>query len=129
MTKPFCCDASRALYEDYYTKQNGGEIPAFYGARTQRCLGLGSILGGLFRRALPFLSSGAKILGQQAMNVASDMIDGKSFQDSAKSRLKEGIKTFVTSNPIFPQSGSGVKRKHRRQTSRKQSKKDKEEED
>ena len=75
--------------------------------------GLGSILGGLFRRALPFLSSGAKILGQQAMNVASDMIDGRSFQDSAKSRLKEGIKTFVTSNTIIPQSGSGVRRKRR----------------
>ena len=76
----------------------------------------------LFRRALPFLSSGAKILDQQAMNVASDMIDGKSFQNSAKSRLKEGIKSLVTSNPIIPQSGSGVRRKRRRQPSRKQSK-------
>ena len=63
-------------------------MPVFYGARTQRGHGLGSILGGLFRRALPFVSSGAKIQGQQAMNVTSDMIDGKSFQDSAKSRLK-----------------------------------------
>ena len=94
MRKPFCYDASRALYEDYYTMQNGEEVPVFYGARTQRGHGLGSILGELFRRALPFLSSGAKTLGQQAMNVASDMTDGKSFQDSAKSRLKEGIKIF-----------------------------------
>ena len=52
------------------------------------------------------------------MNVASDMIDGKSFQDSAKSSLKEGIKTIVTSNAIIPQSGSGLRRKHRRQPSR-----------
>ena len=79
----------------------------------------------LFRRALPFLSSGAKILGQQVMNVASDIIDGKSFQDSAKSRLKEGIKTFVTSNQIIPQSASGERRKRRRQPSRKQSRKKK----
>ena len=63
------------------------------------------------------------------MNVASDMIDGKSFQDSAKSRLEEGIKTFVTSNPIIPQSGSEVRRKRRRQPSRKQIKKTKKEED
>ena len=96
-------------------------MPVFYGARPQRGNGLGSILGGLFRRALPFLSSRAKILGQQAMNDASDMIDGKSFQDSAKNRLKEGIKTFVTSNSIIPQSGSGLRRKRRRQLSRKQS--------
>ena len=113
MRKQFFCNACRALYEDYYTRQSGGEVPVFYGARTQRGHGLGSILGGLFRRALPFLSSGAKILGQQAMNVASDLIDGKSFQDSTKIRLKEGIKTFVTSNPIIPQSGSGVRRKLR----------------
>ena len=125
MRKPFCCDASRALYEDYYTRQSGGEVSVFYGARTQRGHGLGSILGGLFRRALPFLSSGAKILGQQAANVASDMTDCKSFQDLDKSRLKEGIKTFVTSNPIIPQSGSEVRRKRRRQSSRKNSKKTK----
>ena len=125
MRKQFCCDASLALYEDYYTTQSGGDVPVFYGARTQRGHGLGNILGGLFRRALPFLSSGAKILVQQAMNVASDMIDGKSFQDSAKSRLKEGITTFVTSNPIIPQSGSGVRRKRCCQPSRKQCKKTK----
>ena len=65
MRKQFCCDDSGALYEDYYTRQSGGEVPVFYGARTQRGHGLGSILGGLFTRALEFLSSGAKILGQQ----------------------------------------------------------------
>ena len=59
------------------------------------------------------------------MNVASDMIDGKSFQDSAKNRLKEGTKTFVASNPIIHQSESGVRMKRRRQPSRKQSKKTK----
>ena len=55
------------------------------------------------------------------MNFASN----KSFQESAKSRLKEGITTFVTSNPIIPQFGSGVRRMRRRQPSRKQSKKTK----
>ena len=92
MKKPYCCEASRALYEDYYTKQSGGKLPIFYGARTQREHGIGSVLGGLFRRALPFLKSGAEILGKQALNVAPDMIDGKSFKESAKDRLKEGIK-------------------------------------
>ena len=59
------------------------------------------------------------------MNVASNMIDGKSFHDSAKSQLKEDIKTFVTSNTIMPQSGSEVRRKRRRQPSGKQNKKTK----
>ena len=92
MKKPFCCEASRALHEDYYTKQSEGELPVFYGARTQRGHGIGSVLGGLFGRALPFLKSGAEILGKQALNVATDVIDGKSFKESAKDRLKEGIK-------------------------------------
>ena len=61
-----------------------------------------SILGGLFRRALPFLLIGANILDQQDMNVATDMIDGKSFRDRAKSRFTEGITTFVRSNPSTP---------------------------
>ena len=101
------------------------KLPVFHSARTQGGHGLGCILGGLFRRAMNFLSSGAKILGQQAMNVASDMIDCKLFQDSAKIQLKEGTKTFVTSNPIIPRSGSGVKRKRCSQPSRKRSKKSK----
>ena len=125
MRKPFCCDASQALYEGYYTRQTEGEVPVFYGERTERGHGLGSIQGELFRRTLPFLSSETKILGQQAMNVVSDMINGKSFQDSADSPLKESITTFVTSNPITPLSGSGVKRKRRQLPARNQSKKTK----
>ena len=27
----YCCDATRDLYEDYYSRQNGGEIPVFAG--------------------------------------------------------------------------------------------------
>ena len=124
MKKPYCCKASRALYEDYYTKQSGGELPVFYRARTQRGHGIGSVLGGLFRRALPFLKSGAEILGKQALTVATDMIDGKSFKESAKDRRKEGIKTFASQREAIQQSGSGVRRKRRRQ-SKKSSKKNK----
>ena len=25
--RPYCCEASRDLYENYYAQQNGGEIP------------------------------------------------------------------------------------------------------
>ena len=124
MKKPYCCEASRALYEDYYTKQSGGELPVFYGARTQRGHGIGSVLGGLFRRALYFLKSGAEILGKQALNVATDIIDGKSFKESANDRLKEGIQTSASQREAIQQSGRGVRRKRRRQ-SKKSSKKSK----
>ena len=52
MRKQFCCDASRALYEDYYKRQMGGEVTVVYGARTQRGYGLGSILGSILGRLL-----------------------------------------------------------------------------
>ena len=119
--KPNFCPANISIEINMFLSES------FYSERTQRVHGHASILGGLFRRALPFLSSGHKFLGQQAMNVALDMLHGKSFQDSARSRLKEGIKTFVTSNPIIPQSESGVRRNRRRQLWRKQSKKTKRE--
>ena len=76
----------------------------------------------MFRRALPFLKSGAEILGKQNLNVATGMIDEKSFKESAKDRLKEGIKTFASQREAIQQSGSEVRRKSRRQ-SKKSSKK------
>ena len=115
MKKPYCCEASRALYEDYYTKQSGGALPVFYGARTQRGHGIGSALGGFFRGALPFLKSGAEILDKQALNFATDMSDGKSFKQPAKDRFKEDIKTFASQREAIQQSGSGMRRKRRRQ--------------
>ena len=85
---------------------------------------LDSVLGGLFRRALPFLKSGAEILGKQALNVTTDMIDGKSFKELAKDRLKEGITTFASQREAIQQSGSGVRKKRRHQ-SKKSNKKSK----
>ena len=75
-------------------------------------------------KSLPFLKSGAEILGKQALYVATDMIDWKSFKESANDRLKEGIKTFASQIEAIQQSGSGVRRKRRRQ-SKKSSKKSK----
>ena len=80
-------------------------------------------MGGLFRRALPFLKSGAEILGKQALNVSTDMIDGKSFKESAKDRLKEGIcKSERNHSTVWQRSE--VRRKRCRQ-SKKSNKKNK----
>jgi len=48
--RQYCCDAIRHLYEEYYSRQNGGEIPVFVGRRYQRGHGLGSILCGFCGR-------------------------------------------------------------------------------
>jgi len=96
----YCCDATRDLYEEYHSSQNGGEILVFAGRRFQRGHGLGSILGGFVRRlVLPFFKTNAKSMLKNAaktgVEVASDVIDGRSFSDSVKDRVPTGIKRGV----------------------------------
>jgi len=112
--RAYCCDASRDLYQEYYTRQNGGEIPVFAGARIQRGHGLGSILGGFFRRlVLPFFKNNGKRMLSNAvktgMEVADDVLEGQSFKEAAKKRVPAGIKRTVQN--LDWQSGSGVKRR------------------
>ena len=57
-------------------------------------------------------------MSKQALNVATDMIDGKSYKESAKNRLKEGIKTFASQRESIQQTDCGVRRKRRRQSRR-----------
>ena len=78
-----------------YAKQSGGQLPVFHGERTQRGHVLGSILGGLFRRVLPLLKSGAQQLRKRALKtgteLANDLLDRRFVRESAKHRLPEGI--------------------------------------
>ena len=91
------------------------------GSRFQRGHGLGSILGGFFRRlVLPFLKTNGKTMLENAvktgMDVANDVIDGKSFKDSVKTHVPVGIKR-TAANLKF-QSGSGVRRVKRKRRKR-----------
>lgn len=124
MKRKFCCDASREMYEDYYMSQSGNGVPVFQGARGQRGHGLGSILSGLFRSAVPILKKGLSFFGKQALRtgaqIANDVADGRSFKDSAKKRVGDTINQYVPG--FIPQSGSGKRR--RRIKRRKLGKKD-----
>ena len=111
--KVCCCDGARDLYEEYYHRQNGGEIPVFVGRRFQHGHGLGSILSSFFRRlVLPFFQShGKKILAnavKTTAQVADDVLGGKTLKESAKHRIPTGIKRTLLG--LGPQSGSGVRR-------------------
>ena len=97
-------------YENYYLQQAGSGIPAYAGVPSQRGHGLGSILGGLFRGALPLLKNIGKTVGKQllksGLEVASDVVSGQKFKTSMKRRAREGASTL-----LGVQSGSGVQRK------------------
>jgi len=71
--------------------------------------GLGSILGGLFRRlVLPFVKThGKKMLAsavKTGMQVADDVMEGQNFKESAKRRVPEAIKRTVHNLSLVPAS-------------------------
>jgi len=114
--RAYCCDASRDLYEQYYSRQNGEEIPVFAGRRFQRGHGLGSILGDFLRRlVLPFFKTHGKGMLASAlktgMAVADGVLEGQSLKESAKKRVSAGIKRTVQS--LSRQSGSGIRRQRK----------------
>lgn len=80
-------------YERYYRYQTGGGRHFFKGAPVQRGYGLGNILGGLLRSALPVIKQGAKTFGKQALKtgaeIASDALKGQNIKASAKKRLRQ----------------------------------------
>jgi len=98
--RQYCCDTTRDLYEEYYSRQNGDEIPVLAGRRFKRGHGLGSILGGFVRcLVLSFFRTNAKSMlkngAKTGVEVASDIVDGRTFSDSVKDRVPTGIKRGV----------------------------------
>lgn len=123
MRQTYCCDDDRETFDNYYAGQCGKGMPVFEGARMQRGHGIGSIFSGLFRTIFPLFKKVAPVIGRKALQLADDVIGGRSFKDSAKQRLMEGIgegiNTF-TSNKT-DQSGQGFQRRKRRRQTKKKS--------
>ena len=97
---------------DSYVNQAGGSLPVFQGSPGQRGHGFGSVLSGLFWSAVPML----KRIGKQALTtgayIASDMLGGKKFNESAQARVRQGINSFLPPNEdVSEQTGSGRRRR------------------
>jgi len=127
--KPFCCESSRHMFDQYYAKQQRGhgDFPVYIGRTRQRGHGLGNILGSLWRRTLPILKSFAPIALRTGARIFDDVNSGKTWKDSALKRVQEHISSYMNSN--MNQSGDGVRRrrkavrKRKRTTKRKHTKK------
>lgn len=80
----------------------------------QRGHGLGSILSGLFRSAVPMIKKGLAFFGKQALRtgakIANDVADGENLGDSAKRRVGDAIKRFVDPQNESNQTGSGARK-------------------
>jgi hypothetical protein len=100
-------------YEHYYLQQAGNGLPAYAGVPFQRGHGLGSIIGGLFRGALPILRNVGKAVGKQllrsGLDVANDVVSGNNVKKALKRRAREGA-----ANLLGGQRGSGVGGVHKK---------------
>lgn len=118
----------------YYSNQASG-LPYFVGPSVQRGHGLGGIFGSLFRAVAPMVRSAAPIIRSAAKStmkeaartgadILSDVAQGASFQEAAKTRQSEAanrmllrgakkLNRMVTKNSKNKTNKkTGIKRKH-----------------
>lgn len=96
--------------------RRGGIPRVFVGAPYQRGHGIGSFLGGLFRRVFPYLRKGVRAVGKEALragiNVIEDVENNTPLKDALKTRFKESrgnLKRKATEKISNLMKGSGYK--------------------
>lgn len=117
------------VYYDYFNHQVGHGFPIFIGG-SQRGNGLGSVLSGLFRSAIPLLKKGGKALLKEGLasgvNIANNVLDGQSFgkafqketKRAGKNIMKRAIGHFKQAAP----PGQPLQKKRRTMTKKKKRK-------
>lgn len=104
----------------FYPDQEGyGRIKVYVGGREQRGNGIGSFLGGLFRRAIPLLTAGAKVAGREAakasLGVLTDIATRRRPpKDSIRLRLQDSttnLKRAADEKINRLMTGSGYKKR------------------
>ena len=114
-------------YVRYYLDQQGHGMPVFRGSPWQ--LGLGGLFRSVARTVMPMVKSGAKALGNIALNSGAnfigDVLAGKNVKEAAKARTREAAdatkQKAVQRLRAYAQTGSGRRRK--KTTSKKRAKK------
>jgi len=115
-----------SLFDTYYINQAGGggdRMSNFYrGGIYQKGNGLGAILSSVFRAVLPLVKSGAKYIGKEALTTGLDIINdqeasGDSYEKVIKRQMSEAGKRVIKK-----MRGSGVGRKKKKTTIKKNGK-------
>ena len=126
MTVVYKLEDSSAQFNSH-NYQTGGVLPHYSGTTIQGGKFKGAGIGSVFSKALkfltPILKSSGKTLVKSAMNIADDVLDGRTFKDSAKANLKSGGKELlgnlvssIKSTPV--RGGAKRKRKSSKRTKR-----------
>ena len=106
---------SSPTYGQYYLNQAGSGIPVYRGSTgLQRGYGLGGLLGGLFRSAMPLLKKGAMAVGREAlqsgMDIAQDVMNGQNVKTATKRRMKTAGRNMGRKALNKLQKGRGAKK-------------------
>ena len=125
MRKPYCCDASQHLYEQYYKRQQkgGGGFPVYVGRVSQRGHGIGDIFKSIWQYLFPAIKTIAPHAMRAGANFVEDVSGGTNWKDSAKKHGSSVISQIpsVISSVVAErnnQSGSGYRRKRIAKTRR-----------
>lgn len=118
MRKPYCCDASQHLFDQYYThQQKGGQIlPVYVGRARQRGHGIGDIFRNIWRFVFPALKTIAPHALRAGVNIVEDVGSGSRWKDSVLKHgpsLLDQIPSAINAGigASSNQSGSGRRRK------------------
>jgi hypothetical protein len=107
-------------YTLYYMHQAEGYYGGSYHGVSQKGDGLGSFLGGLFRRIFPLLKSGAKAVGKEALSTGvgllKDALNGRSLKESVYDRVSQAGTNLTNKAAKTMESmvGNGYKRRKRK---------------
>ena len=97
-----------------YVQSGKGGFPVFRGSRMQRGYGVGSVLSGMLRAAVPFLRKGAQALGKQALrtglDVGRDVLSGRKLKDSARQRTMQTMRNVMENAGRRTAGGSARRR-------------------
>ena len=108
-------------YDDYYTRQVGGALPYFTGARVQRGHGFGSLFSGLLRSVAPLIKRGALALGKRALTtgaqIAGDVVSGQNIKKATKRRATAAGRALMSSLRTPPPTKRIKRTAARRRTS------------
>lgn len=112
---------TRSRYDQFYNSQIGsglGDIgPVFKRHYYQQGKGLSSIFSGLIKFIQPYLISGAKAVGKEALKGSANILsnlESKPFKELIKGQAKQSFQNLIDkAEQKMSSTGKGIKRRRR----------------
>ena len=119
MRKPYCCEGSQHLFDQYYSRQQkgGSSFPVYVGRARQRGHGIGDIFRNIWSFLFPTIKSIAPHAIRAGANIVEDVTSGNSWKDSVMkhgSTVAKQIPSAISAGVAARKNQSGTGRRRRR---------------